>query len=445
MSSDVDIRAALRALPALDRFPLVDELSAELDDLAARYPDLVTVRRIGTSRLGDPIRMASIGSGDRDALVFGGPHPNEPVGFASVRELGRLLCADDGLRTALGFRWHLIPCVDPDGARLNESWYGRPGDREAYARGFYRPAGDEQVEWTFAHRAEPGYFDRVLPETTALAHAIDTVRPVLQSSLHNGEYGGVFHYLRGDHPDLPARLAEVAGWVGLAPHNAVWEMPESGVLAPGVLRMPTAQELVVPDEPVTFGASSADYASRYGTTTVVSEVPYWEDARAADTSPCGSAFGEVVRTHLALMREVGEVVGEVYRAALPDLALDTPFRRSTADAVEQVRAMCDGWSRALEDPATARRPATVAEECSFEVLPHVVRLRLAGTLLRVFRAEIGVGNTRAGVREGAEVVERLFTTWLAEADKAMPGEPIELRRLVATQIGAALTAAATLR
>ncbi|CCH30260.1 M14 family zinc carboxypeptidase [Actinosynnema sp. NPDC047251] len=445
MTDDVDIRTALRALPRIDRFPSVDELTAELDALAGGYPDLVTLRRIGTSRLGEPIRMASIGSGDRDALVFGGPHPNEPVGFASVRELGRLLCADDALRTGLGYRWHLIPCIDPDGARLNESWYAHPGDRGACARGFYRPAGNEQVEWTFAHREEPGWFDGVLPETAALAHAIDLVRPALQSSLHNGEYGGVFHYLRTDNPDLPGRLAEVAAWFGLPPHNAVWELPESGVLAPGVLRLPTVQELARPGLPATFGASSADYASRYGTTSLVSEVPYWEDARAADTSPCGRAFGEVLPVHLALLREAVDVLDAVGETARPDLRLDTPFRRSAADTVDQARELCDGWAHVLRDEEASRRPATVAEECSFEVLPHVVRLRLAGTVLRLFRAEIGAGNTRAGVRQGVAAVERLFTTWLAEADEAMPGEPIDPRRLVATQLAATLTAAATLR
>ena len=92
MSSD--LRAALAHIPALDRFPTVDEMQAELDRLAQRYPDLVRVRRIGTSRLGEPIRMATVGDGECDALVFGGPHANEPVGFLAVRELAWLLCAE---------------------------------------------------------------------------------------------------------------------------------------------------------------------------------------------------------------------------------------------------------------------------------------------------------------------------------------------------------------
>ncbi len=438
----MDIRAALDTIPRVDRFPTVDGMAAELDELAARHPDLVTLRRIGTSRLGEPIRLATIGSGDRDALVFGGPHPNEPVGFASVRELGRLLCADDTLRDRLGYRWHLIPCVDPDGARLNESWYARPGDREAYARGFYRPAAGEQVEWTFPHRAEPGYFDRMLPETVALAHAIDTVRPTLQSSLHNGEYGGVFHYVRTDDATLPDRLAEVAGWAGLPPHNAVFEVPDSAVLAPGVLRMPTVEELVRrPDAQALFGAGSGDYASRYGTTTIVTEVPYWEDARAADTSPCGRTFGDVVSANLTEMLDVNDTLGAAYDTAQAALVLDTPFRRSFEDTMAQFRDMCAGWERVVGHTEVAGRPATVAEECSFDVLPHVVRLRLAGTLLRLFQAEIGTGNTRSGIRHGLRAVERSFTTWLAAADAALPGRPIEPRRLVAAQLGAILTAA----
>ncbi len=47
-----DILDRARRVPPVDGFPPVDELIAWFDDLATGHPDLITHRRIGTSRLG---------------------------------------------------------------------------------------------------------------------------------------------------------------------------------------------------------------------------------------------------------------------------------------------------------------------------------------------------------------------------------------------------------
>ena len=105
--------------------------------------------------------------------------------------LGRLLCEDDALRDELGFSWHIMPCIDPDSTRLNEGWFAGPFTRRHYARHFFRPAPDQQVEWTFPLAYKSAYFDRTLPETEALMRVIDELRPELMYSLHNAEHGGV--------------------------------------------------------------------------------------------------------------------------------------------------------------------------------------------------------------------------------------------------------------
>jgi hypothetical protein len=441
----VDIQCVLERIPAMDRFPAMDEVQAEQRRLAEHYPDLVRLQRIGTSRQGEPILMATIGTGTRHALVFGGPHPDEPVGFLTVQELGRLLCADVGLRQALGYCWHLIPCVDPDGARRNEGWYRHPDSRELYGRSSYRPAGDEQVEWTFPYQEEPGYFDRMLPETMALARVIDGLAPTLQCSLHNGEYGGVFHYVSTDDRALADRLAAVPGWQGLPLHSAVWEVPASNVITPGVLLAPTTRQLaamaVAAGVAPTTGASSADYARPHGTLTVVSEVPRWGDPRSADTTACGRDLDTVIGSSLQIWDDSVRKMHELLAGPDRDLVLDTPYRRSLKDGMRIGDSLASGWRALLSDPTIAGRPATVAEECSFEVLPRMLRLRLAGAALRALDSEVATGNVRRSIRRAHVQGEQLFRSWLQEADASLPGEHIELRRLVAVQIGSVLTAA----
>ena len=70
----------VRDVPDRDGFPLVDDLHARFAALAAAHPDRVTVTRIGTSRLGEPLHSYRIGTGSHAAVVVGGVHPNEPIG-----------------------------------------------------------------------------------------------------------------------------------------------------------------------------------------------------------------------------------------------------------------------------------------------------------------------------------------------------------------------------
>jgi 2-polyprenyl-3-methyl-5-hydroxy-6-metoxy-1,4-benzoquinol methylase len=119
----------------------------------------VSARRIGTSALGEPLHCLTVDggepAGDRDAVMFGLPHPNEPIGGLTTLHLARRLAEDPTLRARPAHTWHLVPYIDPDGLRLNEGWLAGPFTREHYARHFC----EEQVEWTFPLDHGAAYFD----------------------------------------------------------------------------------------------------------------------------------------------------------------------------------------------------------------------------------------------------------------------------------------------
>lgn len=101
--------------------------------------------------------------------MFGGPHPNEPVGCMAIEFLMRRLCEDEALRTELGYTWHFIKSIDSDGMRLNEGWFKGPFTPTQYAWHFFRPAPFDQVEWTFPLDYKTLHFDTPMPETEARA------------------------------------------------------------------------------------------------------------------------------------------------------------------------------------------------------------------------------------------------------------------------------------
>ncbi|ALG05615.1 hypothetical protein [Kibdelosporangium phytohabitans] len=381
------------------------------DEVAARLAEYGTPRQIGTSRLGEPITMVSIGSGPKNALVFAGPHPNEPIGFLTVPHLAEQVAKDD-----LGHTWHLVGCVDPDGARLNESWYDGPLDRERYLRGFYRPPMHEQVEWMFPDG---------MPETRALRDVIDELRPDLLCSLHNGELGGTFYYISEDRPELAEQLAALP--TGIPLHVGEAEMPGTHMIRPGVFLFPTVEAA----SRLTPGMSSIHYAQRYGTFSLVIEVPMWSDPRSCDGSPSGKSRREVYAA-------VAELFGDVDR--MPRLPLveltvrDSPFLRAFHDS----RTSAERFGDVLRsrDPAG---DATVAEWFGLQETAHMLRLRTCATGLRILDGELGVGNHRAAVRSARAAFAELFTRWLAEEDSV--AEPIPLSRLAQAQLGAILSAA----
>ncbi|WP_460810255.1 M14 family zinc carboxypeptidase [Microlunatus endophyticus] len=204
----IDLESILQftdRLPEVDGFLPVDDLIARFDALADSSAGRVIRSRAGTSRLGEPIHSYTVGDGPRTALIVGGVHPNEPIGSWTALWLAEAAAAKEEPVASLGYRWCIVPTIDPDGARLNESWFANPADRIGYGRGFYRPAPDGQAEWTFPTNYKNAYFDRVLPETLAFMRLIDDLRPDLLVSLHNGEMGVSTTTSPGTLPDSSVR------------------------------------------------------------------------------------------------------------------------------------------------------------------------------------------------------------------------------------------------
>ncbi|CAF1526914.1 unnamed protein product, partial [Adineta steineri] len=135
----------MNSVPDYSRFFTVDELINRSRNLALKRSSLVQYRGIGHSQNGETIPMLTIGNGAKSLLLYACPHPNEPIGTLLIDFLLNALFDHSELLDK--YTWHLIPCVDPDGTRLNEGWFTGPFTISNYARYFYRPRLQEQVEW----------------------------------------------------------------------------------------------------------------------------------------------------------------------------------------------------------------------------------------------------------------------------------------------------------
>lgn len=445
----MDIRQYLGRIPEIDRFLTVDELVAGQARLAENYPDLARLRRVGTSKLGEPMHLLSIGHGSKNAFLFGCPHPNEPIGAMMVHHLSHLLCEDDGFRADFNaFTWHLIPCVDPDGTRLNEGWFAGPFTPRNYARHFFRPAPNQQVEWSFPFAYKRMYFDRPLPETQMLMRVIEELQPELMVSLHNAGFGGVYYYISRPDEGLYETFHQLPGWEELPLHLGEPEAPFMQELAPAIFRMPTSRESydyveANGGDPAkrSGGTSSADYAGKYDTLTLVIEMPYFDDPRVNDLSETATSRRAAILGGIELQEQVTAILREHLEAVQGDLRGHSPFEttvRATVNVYGEMLGIQRQWA---ESSPETDRPATVAELFSGEQHIRFYQLLGLGMLVRMLEGEIAIGNGTPAIREHLAGARRAFDDWADALDLSLNYRVIPIRKLVAVQLGAVLATA----
>lgn len=114
------IQKLIDNIPDYQQFLTVDEMDENSKRLAAEFPGIVEIFEAGKSRKGHPIYCLKIGKGSRNALMFGCPHPNEPMGAMLLEYFSRQLAENEDLRKELDYTWYLIKSIDLDGTQLNE-------------------------------------------------------------------------------------------------------------------------------------------------------------------------------------------------------------------------------------------------------------------------------------------------------------------------------------
>ncbi len=426
----------------------MDELNESAQRLAARYPEVVEWIEVGKSRAGDTIRALKIGTGEKNALLFAMPHPNEPIGSMMLEFLSEKLAADDALRDALGYTWYIIKCIDVDGTRLNENWFKGPFSVTNYARNYYRPPSFQQVEWTFPVAYKTLKFDNPMPETQALMTLIEEIKPEFMFSLHNSGFGGVYLYLSDNFPDFYPDFYSLVKSQGLPLHLGEPEVPFVEKFSDAVFGMIgihdsydfMAQNIDKdPAEVIQGGASSFEYAKRFcNPLFLVCEMPYFYNPAIHDTSKTDDVRRDLILQNLAESREKVAFF-TVKLAEVKDLlTLETPFKETIESGVkfyEEQFAAQENWAK--NDPSLSEK-ATVAEKFDNLLGERFYQLLSTGTFLRMLEAQIRHSGANEVLTRTLQEVTAVFENDASELEKALNYEVIPIKKLVSVQLGCAL-------
>lgn len=400
-------------------YPTVPQLVSCAGLLAAHRPGLCTLRQVGVSRAGRPLHLLSVGHARRAVLVVAGAHANEPTGGSTLLALAERVLFERALRA--GTSWHFLLCADPDGASLHVT----PAPRSLfdYHLGFFRPAAEEQPEWS------PSVLPPHLlpPETRALTRVIDELRPYLQVTLHGTDLGGSWVQLTKDVPGLAEPFAKSAAQLHIPVETGASDAAGWSASGPGVHVMPSAGAgAAYPSMPDDARHSTWYATHRYGGLTAVVEVPMWASDLVDDPAPHPAPAAAMRRLARRLLRDALEVE-RVLAEALPRLeGVEGPLLRAAKWALELVPGLAADWIH------TPPADNTMAYVGSVDAFGRRLPLRAAAMLLRVLREN----GDRA-----APGLERLVATWSDSFARRFRARWVPLEHQVEHQSRTVVTAA----
>lgn len=448
------IETLVANIPDYKEFYTVDELDASSRKLAEEYPSVVKLLEIGKTRDNHPLYCLKIGNGSNNALMFGSPHPNEPVGTMMLEYISRQLAENEGLRKNWDYTWYIVKCWDADGTRLNENWFKGPFTLYNYARNFFRPAGHKQVDWTFPIDYKDLHFHDSLPETEAMMKLIDQVRPKFIYSLHNAGFGGVYWYISREAKELYAAMRQAAERQNVPLHLGEPEAPFCVELAPAVYQGLGIQQeydylekygVADPAAEINIGSCSGDYAAKLcNAFTLVTELPYFYDRRVNDLSEADVTRKEAVLQNLQFNEQTDQFIREILALSGDYMAADNPFKLALESFSRQSDTM-EATKKMVEEQPQYAKMATVAEKFDSQLVSKFYKMLSYGMLVRANELELTTatagGAGRRALTQALKQAEQALDQLSAELEEQFDYQVVPIKKLVAIQLECGLLVA----
>lgn len=444
----------LSGVPDYTSFLTLEEIQRKCEKLSRKYPDLAQWKVLGKSGRGRPIHCLKIGKGSRNALMFGCPHPNEPIGTMTLDYFTEALLEDDELRQKLDYTWYIVNVWDVDGFELNREWLKGPYSIDRYARWFYRPPGYQQVDWNFPIRYKKLQWEKSIPETEVMMALLDEIKPHFIYALHNAGFGGAYWYLSEGLPALYPKLYAAAEKEGIPLHLGASESADGEQFAPAVFHHIDIRKeydhlerggVAEPQQVLNVGTSSAQYAKeKYGSFTLLTELPYFFDKRIGDNGAGTMTKASALQQQRAWNREANRFLQNTLNRSREYMAADNPFYCAVS---EFIREDGDSALDSMLESEEYKRLCTKAEEFDLLYGFKFYKLLIYGMLVRANEYELDLpdgpndthsGERKAVFRQAAEEAERARKDLADFLEENLAYQVIPIKSLVKIQLESGL-------
>jgi len=450
MGDKMELEEILGQIPNYKEFMTVTELDESSKTLAQKF-NHVDLKEIGKSRGGRSIYCLKIGEGEENALLFAFPHPNEPIGSMTLEFLSEFLTKNPEFTKKTGYTWYLIKAIDIDGAILNEGWFKGKFTPLKYAKNNYRPASHEQVEWSFPINYKKLKFETPAPETQALMHLIQKIKPKFMYSLHNSGFGGVYFYLSYGTGNLFEDLVTFVKKEQLPLHLGEPEAPYIKKLNEAIFQMFGIQNqydyleekgIENPTEFIKHGTSSYDYLKSVTSEknfTLVCEMPYFYHNSIDDTSLTKFERRELRMQSLEYQKEIAIEMKKNFRHIKKYCDKSTRMFTAVKDYIRIMRSALE-----LEINVTKTSPlydgkATVSQAFDLNVASRYYSLLRISMVARLCNEAILVHpENKVEITQIKVGLEKWIEQKISDLLLNIEFEVIPIQKLVRVQVGSAL-------
>lgn len=449
----MNIENILNQIPEISEFLTPTEMDESTLALVEKYPHLASVTKIGDSRKGHPLYCLKIGSGKKVALMYGCPHPNEPIGCMMLEHLSRILCENEDLLKEVDTTFYIIKAVDPDGLNLNAGWLKGPFTYDMYAKNFFRPNSTAQVEWTFPFTYKDYSFNKPIPETQAVLKLMEEIVPDFVYTLHNASFGGVYWYVSHDRKDILDKLPISAARQELPLNLGEPECAFSKTFAPAIYEFLQANqyydyyEKTLDGNPCDYmicGGSSMDYMKNVNPDAFIlmTEEPYFYCEDASDLSLCEDMTRrETILKGFELRDEIIEHTIDQYNILKNYADPNTMYMqalgmyaRNNKDSNKAEIALMD------ENPQEFDVPATKASKFDGLISSPWYSLLGNGLLIGSAKETLETTTDETAIKALNDIIENcsaFVEEHCKKIEKQIPCRPISIKKLISVQMESA--------
>lgn len=342
----INVDKVLSNIPNFDTFCSVKKLNALVEDL--KNDSRFTIKVAGHSDGKEPIYDVRFGSGSVKALIVGYPHIDEPVGGVTIYGLLTLLRDKAADLHNQDIEWHIVPCIDPDGAILNEGWTQKPFTFKSYMNYFHKQNLEGQVDGSFPIDYKKLAYNKPTTSAKVLQSLMDAVKPDFFFSLHNTMVGGAHYYLSHDisktcytkiydllnDNDMPLHIGSPSYEYLKEYSRGFFELISTRKLYDN-LELSTSS----PDKYLQCGATSMEYLEyiKPGALSFVAEFGYVKHPSLLNESLTSESYRQLVLRAYADKQFMKTVIIEKWDELESDLNVSSPFYEKVQPHMESAK------------------------------------------------------------------------------------------------------------
>ncbi len=275
---------------------------------------------------------------------------------------------------------------------------------------------------------------------------IDTAKPHFLYALHNAGFGGAYFYLNRPVPSLYPKLHRAIENLGIPLSQGEPEVPWAKTYAKAIYELTRSTDGYDyfsqymdgdPAEMVLAGASSAEYAAKYDSLALVSELPYFYHPSIDDTTVTDILRSEALSQSLELQEEVYDFLAPRFQKVKH--CQDSPFHAALQDYVSKTPQRLQAQKAWIAAEKKNDRPATTAEVFDSLAVNRFYNMLQYGMLARLCQwcAKDNLSGSGQYQRLAKEVDDALHSI-ANQLETEYPYQVIPIKKLISAQLASGL-------